>query len=107
MAGDYIYNVYNNMIIGNVSTMRGRHLDERRAAGAGVQQHDHEERHHRHGDDLRWLGGAGWPLLARNSALLQATLPAGSPVERPLLFNNIFWDNRAGFRNGIGVSASA
>ena len=34
-----------------------------------------------------------------NSALLQATLPGGSPLfSNPLLFNNIFWDNRAGTR---------
>ena len=36
-----------------------------------------------------------------NSDQLQATLPAGSPhVQQPVLFNNIFWDNRAGTRAG-------
>ncbi len=32
-----------------------------------------------------------------NSAQLQATLPPGSPTfSKPLMFNNVFWDNRAG-----------
>jgi hypothetical protein len=44
----------------------------------------------------------------QNSAQLQATLPGGSPTfSNPLLFNNIFWDNRAGAKGintvvGIG-----
>ena len=40
-----------------------------------------------------------------NSDQLQATLPAGSPTfSNPLLFNNIFWDNRAGTRAGTTVT---
>jgi hypothetical protein len=40
-----------------------------------------------------------------NSAQLQATLPGGSPLfSNPLLFNNIFWDNRAGTRTGSAVT---
>jgi hypothetical protein len=40
-----------------------------------------------------------------NSALLQASLPVGSPLfSNPLLFNNIFWDNRAGAWTGNGVA---
>jgi hypothetical protein len=44
---------------------------------------------------------------------LQSTLPAGSPIfSNPLLFNNIFWDNRAGSRGtnmvtGIGAAGDA
>ena len=39
-----------------------------------------------------------------NSDQLQATLPGGSPTfSNPLLFNNIFWDNRAGTRAGTTV----
>ncbi|MGC9358739.1 MAG: pectin esterase, partial [Anaerolineae bacterium] len=42
---------------------------------------------------------------SRNSTLLQATLPPGSPTfSDPILFNNIFWDNRAGSWTGGGVS---
>ena len=41
----------------------------------------------------------------QNSALLQATLPIGSPIfSKPVLFNNIFADNRAGSSTGAGVS---
>jgi hypothetical protein len=42
---------------------------------------------------------------SQNSALLQATLPPGSPIfSDPLAFNNIFWDNRAGSWDGGGIS---
>ncbi|MGD8626740.1 MAG: choice-of-anchor Q domain-containing protein, partial [Anaerolineae bacterium] len=42
---------------------------------------------------------------SRNSDLLQATLPAGAPIfSNPLLFNNIFWDNRAGTWTGGGIA---
>ncbi|MEJ2210849.1 MAG: choice-of-anchor Q domain-containing protein, partial [Anaerolineae bacterium] len=40
-----------------------------------------------------------------NSDILQATLPAGDPVfSDPIVFNNIFWDNRAGTWTGGGVA---
>ena len=40
-----------------------------------------------------------------NSGPLQATLPGGSPLfSNPLLFNNIFWDNRAGTRDLSNVT---
>jgi len=42
---------------------------------------------------------------SRNSDLLQATLPGGSPFfSNPVVFNNIFWDNRAGSFTGGGIS---
>jgi hypothetical protein len=45
---------------------------------------------------------------APNSAQLQATLPPNSPTySKPLLFNNIFFDNRAGNWNGLYVSGIA
>jgi hypothetical protein len=41
---------------------------------------------------------------SRNSDLLQASLPAGSPIfSEPLMFNNIFWDNRSGAWDGLGI----
>jgi hypothetical protein len=49
----------------------------------------------------------------QNSSQLQSTLPGGSPVfSNPLLFNNIFWDNRSGTRgvnivHGIGAPGDA
>jgi hypothetical protein len=50
---------------------------------------------------------------AQNSIQLQNTLPGGSPIfSNPLLFNDIFWDNRAGTRGtnmvtGIGAAGDA
>jgi hypothetical protein len=42
---------------------------------------------------------------AENSDQLQATLPANAPKwSDPKLFNNIFWNNRAGSWNGLYVS---
>jgi uncharacterized repeat protein (TIGR01451 family) len=42
---------------------------------------------------------------SRNSNLLQATLPGGSPIfSDPVVFNNIFWDNRAGTFVGSAVA---
>ncbi|MFC0006407.1 hypothetical protein [Micromonospora siamensis] len=42
---------------------------------------------------------------AANSDQLQAVLPAGSPTfSRPKMFDNVFWDNRAGEWNGVSVT---
>ncbi len=39
-----------------------------------------------------------------NDALFQASLPTGSPTfTRPVVFNNVFWDNRAGWFDGAAV----
>ncbi len=83
-----------------------RHLAQRRAAGAGLQQHHHEEHHHRHGHDQQRLPGAGRPVLARATApcCRPPCRPARPIFSNPLLFNNIFWDNRAGTWTGGGVS---
>jgi hypothetical protein len=106
MAGDFTYNVYNNIIVNNVSTHEG----------GGVSLND--------APDVRFynntimgnlttatsmtsngLAAPAGLATARNSALLQATLPLTSPVfSDPLLFNNLFWDNRAGTWDGDGVS---
>ena len=51
--------------------------------------------------------------VGRTALQLQATLPGGSPLfSNPLLFNNIFWDNRAGTRaggavTGLGIAGDA
>ncbi|GAA1824319.1 hypothetical protein HC028_24725 [Planosporangium flavigriseum] len=43
--------------------------------------------------------------VAENSVQLQVTLPPDSPTfSDPTLFNNIFWNNRAGSWNGLYVS---
>jgi hypothetical protein len=106
MAGDFTYNVYNNIIVNNVSTHEG----------GGVSLND--------APDVRFynntimgnlttatsmtsngLAAPAGLATARNSVLLQATLPLTSSVfSDPLLFNNVFWDNRAGTWDGNGVS---
>ena len=102
MAGNFPYNVYNNLIVNNVSTHEG----------GGVALDD--------APDVRFFNNTvmknlttdtaataafGTPYPAglstgENSAQLQATLPGGAPLfSNPLLFNNIFSDNRAGSYN--------
>jgi hypothetical protein len=42
---------------------------------------------------------------AENNVYFQATLPAGAPLfSKPLLFNNIFWDNRSGSWDGTNIT---
>ena len=56
------------------------------------------------------LPAAAGIATSGNDALFQATLPAGSPTfTRPVAYNNILWDNRAGYfdgqaEHGLGVA---
>lgn len=105
MAGNYRYNVYNNLIANNIST------DE----GAGISLNDAPDVRIFNNTIIKNLTTAtaltsdGEPAPAGlsaspNSALLQATLPPGAPLySNPLLFNNTFWDNRAGRWTGGSV----
>jgi uncharacterized repeat protein (TIGR01451 family) len=106
MSGDFVYNVYNNIIVNNVSTHEG----------GGVSLNDAPQVRFFNNTVMKNLTTAtamtsdGNPAPAGlstslNSDLLQGTLPAGSPLfSNPLLFNNLFWDNRAGtFVPGSGV----
>jgi hypothetical protein len=100
MAGNFPFNVYNNMIVNNVSTHEG----------GGVAIDDAPNVRFFNNTVMRNITTAtavtsdGQPAAAglstaANSDLLQATLPSGSPLfSNPLLFNNIFWENRAGTR---------
>jgi hypothetical protein len=106
MAGNFEYNVYNNIIVNNISTHEG----------GGVSLNDAPDVRFFNNTVMKNITTAtavtsnGSPAPAglsssRNSALLQPTLPAGSPIfSDPLLFNNIFWDNRAGTWTGGGVA---
>ncbi len=114
MAGNFPMNVFNNMIVNNISMHEG----------GGVALDD--------APSVRFFGNTvmknittataitsdGLPAPAglstgANSYQLQATLPGGSPLfSDPLLFNDIFWDNRAGTRGtnmvtGIGAEGDA
>jgi hypothetical protein len=106
MAGDFAFNVYNNFIVNNVSTHEG----------GGISLNDAPDVRVYNNTIMKNLTTAtavtsnGQPAPAglsttRNSALLQATLPDGAPAfSHPLLFNNIFWDNRAGSWDGAGIA---
>jgi hypothetical protein len=106
MAGNYPFNVYNNFIVNNVSTHEG----------GGISLNDAPDVRVFNNTIMKNITTAtavtsnGQPAPAglstsQNSSLLQATLPSGAPTfSNPLLFNNIFWDNRAGSWNGDGVA---
>ncbi|MGA8891256.1 MAG: IPT/TIG domain-containing protein [Anaeromyxobacteraceae bacterium] len=106
MAGNFPMNVYNNFIVNNVSTHEG----------GGVSLNDTPNVRFFNNTVMKNLATAtavtsnGSPAPAglstsQNSALLQATLPAGSATfSNPLLFNDVFWDNRTGTRSGGTVT---
>jgi hypothetical protein len=106
MAGNFPYDVYNNIIANNISTHEG----------GGVSLDDAPNVRFYNNTVMKNITTAtavtsnGQPAPAglstvRNSDLLQATLPGGSPIfSDPLLFNNIFWDNRAGTFVGSTVA---
>jgi hypothetical protein len=106
MAGDFPYEVYNNVIANNVSTHEG----------GGVSLNDAPDVRFYNNTVMKNITTAtamtsnGQPAAAglsssANSALLQATLPSGSPsFSDPVIFNNVFWDNRAGTFTGATVA---
>ncbi len=106
MAGNYPMNVYNNMVVDNVSTHEG----------GGIAINDAPDVRVFNNTIMKNLTTAtavtsnGLPAPAglatsANSDQLQATLPSGSAsFSNPTLFNNIFWDNRAGTRAGTTVT---
>jgi hypothetical protein len=105
MAGDFPYNVYNNFVVNNISSHEG----------GGVSLNDAPDVRFYNNTVMKNITTAtavtsnGSPAPAglsssRNSAVLQATLPGNAPIfSNPLLFNNIFWDNRAGAWTGGGI----
>jgi hypothetical protein len=112
MAGNAPISVFNNMIVNNVSTHEG----------GGVAFDDTTNTRFYNNTVMKNITTAtaatsnGVPAPAglsdtKNSDLRQASLPAGHlPFSDPLMFNNIFYDNRAGAFNlssgtvgGIGL----
>ena len=106
MAGDYPINITNNMIVNNISTHEGGGiaLDDApqvRIVNNTIMKNITTSTAATSNGDPAPAGVS----TTSNSDQLQATLPAGSPVfSRPVMFNNIFWDNRAGTWTGGGVS---
>jgi len=106
MAGNFPINVFNNVIVNNVATHEG----------GGVALNDAPSVRFYNNTVMKNLSTAtaitssGAPAPAglstsQNSAQLQATLGNGAArFSNPLLFNNIFWDNRAGTRTGSAVT---
>ena len=110
MAGNFPMNVYNNMIVNNVSTHEGGGvaLDD----APNVRFYNNTVMNNKTTATAVTSNGSPEPAglsTGQNSAQLQATLPGGSPIfSNPLLFNNIFWDNRAGSRGintVLGISS--
>jgi hypothetical protein len=105
MPGNYTMTVYNNLIVDNISTHEG----------GGIALDDATNVRIYNNTVMKNLTTAtattsdGTPAPAGlstglNSDLLQAMLPTGAPtISQPLLFNNIFWDNRAGHWDGANV----
>ena len=106
MSGNFPMNVYNNIIVNNISTHEGGGISINDAPNVRVYNNTIMKNI----TTATAITSDGTPAPAglstsQNSALLQATLPAGSPLfSNPLVFNNIFWDNRAGTRAGAGVT---
>jgi hypothetical protein len=114
MAGNFAMNVYNNMIVNNISTHEGGGI----ALDDAPKVRVYNNTIMKNMTTATAVTSNGFPAPAGlsttgNSSQLQATLPAGSPnFSNPLLFNNIFWDNRAGTRGqgtvtGLGAAGDA
>ncbi|MCW2768130.1 MAG: pectin esterase [Nocardioides sp.] len=106
MAGNSPMNVYNNMVVNNVSTHEGGGIGLNDAPN--VRLYNNTVMKNLTTATAVTSDGSARPAglsTSANSDQLQATLPAGSPTfSNPLLFNNIFWDNRAGTRAGTTVT---
>jgi hypothetical protein len=95
---DYRINIYNNMIVNNVSTDLGGGIALDDASNVVIVNNTIAKNitTATAEDSDRLAHGAGL-ASELNSAAFQAVLPPGSDnFSNPILFNNIFWDNRAG-----------
>ncbi len=105
-GGTDAMNVYNNMIVNNVSTHEGGGIGLNDAPNVRVVNNTIMKNL----TTATAVTSNGQPAPAglstsANSVQLQATLPGSAPTfSNPTLFNNIFWDNRAGTRAGTKVT---
>jgi hypothetical protein len=105
-AGTYAIDVVNNIIANNTSAHEGGGI----ALDDSTNVRFVNNTVYRNITTATAVTSNGQPApaglsTAANSDQLQATLPAGSSVfSNPTMFNNIFWDNRAGTWNGLYVS---
>jgi hypothetical protein len=108
-AGNFPIEVVNNIITDNISTHEGGGLALDDATNVRIVNNT-VMKNVTTATAVTSTGEAAPAGLstALNSAQLQATLPADAPkYSKPLLFNNIFFDNRAGNWNGEFVSGIA
>ncbi|MGD9958246.1 SdrD B-like domain-containing protein [Nocardioides sp.] len=106
MAGADQMTVANNIIVNNVSTHEGGGVSLNDAPNVRVMNNT-VMKNITTGTAVTSNGQPAPAGLSTspNSDQLQATLPGGSPTfSDPVLFNNIFWDNRAGTRAGTTVT---
>ncbi len=104
-AGNFAYNVYNNMIVNNVSTHEGGGVSIDNAPA--VRFYNNTVMKNLTTATAQTSHGEAEPAglsTGLNNAYFQATLPVGSPnFSNPVMFNNIFWDNRAGHWDGMNI----
>ena len=97
-AGNFPYNVYNNIIANNISTHEGGGVAIDNAPN--VRFYNNTVMKNLTTATAATSNGQPAPAglsTAPNNTFLQSGLPTGSPTfSNPLMFNNIFWDNRAG-----------
>ncbi|MGZ5287960.1 MAG: SdrD B-like domain-containing protein [Actinomycetota bacterium] len=115
-AGTGQMNVFNNMVVDNVSAHEGGGISLNDAPNVRIYNNTIAENITTATASTSNGSPAGAGLsTSRHSTALQNSLPAGSPVfSNPLLFNNVFWHNRAGTNDfaagmvrGIGLAGDA
>lgn len=97
--GTYRINIYNNIITNNVSTDLGGGLALDDASDVVIANNTIAKNiTTATAEDSDGLPHGAGLVSEAHSAAFQAALPPGSPTfSDPILFNNIFWDNRAGW----------
>ncbi len=106
MSGAFPYHVYNNIVANNISTHEGGGISLNDAPYVRVYNNT-IAKNITTATAMTSTGTAAPAGLSTslNSNLLQITLPASAdPFSNPQIFNNLFWDNRAGSWNGSGIS---
>ena len=100
------YDITNNIIADNVSTHEGGGIALDDATNVRIVNNTVA----RNITTATAVTSDGSPAAAglstgQNSVQLQATLPAGSPTfSKPVLFNDVFWENKAGTWDGTTVA---
>jgi SdrD B-like domain/IPT/TIG domain len=113
MAGNFPMNVVDNVIANNISTHEGGGIAIDDAPNVRIVN----DTIAKNMTTATAVTSNGQPAPAgvstgANSALLQATLPGSPTFSSPTMFNDIFWDNRAGTQasgtvTGVGLAGDA